>query len=75
MPLPITRLKITKEKWLNTKIKYEEEMIMEDILDEMSHKSYRWIMGKKDLEPITDYDSFKEKFINLCYDKYLNDHK
>jgi hypothetical protein len=73
--LPITHLKITKEKWLNTKIKYEEELRIEHILDEMCHKSYDWILSKGDLEAITDYDTFKENFINLCYDKYLNEHK
>jgi len=68
--IPITRLKISKEKWLNTKIKYEELKI-ENILNEMCHKSYDWILSKGDLDVICDYDTFKEDFINLCYDKYL----
>ena len=73
--LPITHLKITKEKWLNTKIKYEEELRIEHILDEMCQKTYDWILSKSDLDVICDYDTFKDNFINLCYDKYLNEHK
>ena len=71
--IPITRLKISKEKWLNTKIKYEEELRIEHILDEMCRKSYGWILSKEDLEATSDYDTFKEDFITLCYDKYLNE--
>ena len=69
--MPITRIKISKDKWLNTKIKYEEELTIENILDEMCQKSYDWILSKGDLDVICDYDTFKEDFINLCYDKYL----
>tara|TARA_B110000858_G_scaffold166436_1_gene193724 strand:+ start:2157 stop:2378 length:222 start_codon:yes stop_codon:yes gene_type:complete len=69
--IPITRIKISKDKWLNTKIKYEEELRIKDILDGMCHKSYNWILSKGDLDVICDYDTFKEDFINLCYDKYL----
>ncbi len=32
--IPINRLKISKDKWLQQKIKYEEELKVEDILDE-----------------------------------------
>jgi hypothetical protein len=69
--IPITHLKITKDKWLNTKIKYEEDLRIQDVLDGMCHKSYNWILSKGDLDVICDYDTFKEDFINLCYDKYL----
>jgi len=69
--IPITHVKMAKDKWLQQKIKYEDELVMEDILNEMSQKSYNWIMSKQDLEVVSDYASFKEGFINLCYDKYL----
>ena len=72
--IPITRIKISKDKWLNTKIKYEEELKIENILDEMCRKSYDWILSKEDLEVTSDYDTFKDDFINLCYDKYLNEY-
>ena len=69
-PLPITRLKITKEKWLNTPIKYEEDRKVKDIVEDMAYKSYEWINQKSDLDVVTDYDTFKKDFINLMYDKY-----
>ena len=69
--IPITHLKISKDKWLNKKIKYEEELRVEDVLDEMCLKSYDWILSKGDLDIICDYDTFKDDFINLCYDQYL----
>jgi hypothetical protein len=69
--IPITNVKISKEKWLKTKVKYDEELKVEGILDEMCKKTYDWILSKSDLDVICDYDTFKEDFINLCYDKYL----
>ena len=69
--IPITRVKMAKDKWLRQKIKYEDELVMGDILDEMCQKSYGWIMSRQDLEAVSDYDTFKDEFISLCYDKYL----
>ena len=70
--IPITKLKISKEKWLETQIKYDENLFVKDIVDMMSEKTYHWIQSKSDLELVVDQDSFKEEFINLLYDKYLN---
>ena len=70
--VPITKLKISKEKWLETQIKYDENLFVKDIVDMMSEKTFHWIQSKSDLELIVDQDSFKEEFINLLYDKYLN---
>ena len=69
--IPITRIKISKEIWLNTPIKYDKELKVKDIIEEMSEKSYNWILSKEDLEVLTDYDTFKNEFINFLYDKYL----
>jgi len=69
-PVPITKIKITKEKWLMTKIKYDDDMYIKDILEEMAHKSYEWVNNKSDIGHIQEYDSFKNEFINLMYDKY-----
>ena len=52
--IPITKIKITKEKWLNLPVKYDEDTYVKDIIEEMAY-----------------YDSFKNNFINLIYDKYL----
>lgn len=67
-PLPITKMKIPIDKWLNTKVKYEEVLTVKDILEDMSTKTYEWIIDKDDLALVTDYDSFKNDFIHLMYD-------
>ena len=69
--IPITKLKKSKNDWLNTPIKYDDELKIKDLINEMCHKSYSWIESKDDLESVTDYNSFKNDFINLIYDKYL----
>ena len=66
--VPITKIKIPKERWLNQKIKYETDISVKDILEDMSTKSYEWINSKNDLEQVQDYDSFKNDFIHLMYD-------
>ena len=70
---PITKIKISKEEWLQQPIKYEDELLVKDIIIKMSRKSYQWIHDKDDLDVITDYDSFQNNFINLLYNKYLNE--
>ena len=65
--VPITKMKISKERWLNTKVKYEENLTVKDILEDMNDKTYEWIIDKDDLALVTDYDSFKNDFINLMY--------
>ena len=69
--IPITRLKISKEDWLELPIKYDDELKVKDIVEEICEKTYSWIESKDDLDVVTDYDSFKKDFINLLYDKYL----
>ena len=70
--IPVTKLKISKEKWLETQIKYDEDFLVKDVVDMMSEKIFHWIQSKSDLQIIVDQDSFKEEFINLLYDKYLD---
>ena len=60
--------KISKDKWLNTKVKYEENLTIRDILEDMIDKTYEWIIYQDDLALVTDYDSFKNDFIHLMYD-------
>lgn len=67
-PLPITKMSIPLDRWLNTKVKYEENLTIKDILEDMSTKTYEWIIDKDDLALVTDYDSFKNDFIHLMYD-------
>lgn len=75
IPLPITKMKIPKDKWLSKPVKYEEELTIKDVLEYMVDKTYDWINDKSDLSFFTDYDSLKTDFINLMYDnseEYMN---
>ena len=53
--IPITKIKISKEDWLNKPIKYEEDLLVRDIIEIMSNKSYQWIKSKPDLIEVIDY--------------------
>ena len=70
--IPITKLKISKDKWLETQIKYDKDYFVKDVVDMMSERIFHWIQRKSDLQILVDQDSFKEEFINLLYDKYLD---
>ena len=72
-PLPITKMRIPIDRWLNQKVKYEDELTIKDILEDMSTKTYEWIIDKDDLSLVTDPDTFKNDFIHLMYD-YKKDH-
>ena len=67
LPLPITKMRIPIDRWLTQKVKYEENLTVKDILEDMSTKTYEWIIDKDDLALVTDYDSFKNDFIQLIY--------
>ena len=69
--IPITKLKISKERWLNTPIQYEGNLFIKDIVEILSKKTYHWIVSKDDIEVLQDYDSFNKEFINLVYTKYV----
>lgn len=73
LPLPITKMKVSKDRWLMTKIKYEEDLTILDILEDMMNKTYEWINDKNDLEHVSDYDSFKNNFIQTFYEKIAYD--
>tara|TARA_B110000046_G_C12992622_1_gene398528 strand:+ start:1206 stop:1436 length:231 start_codon:yes stop_codon:yes gene_type:complete len=68
--VPITKISVSKDRWITTKIKYEDELTVKDVLEDMTTKSYEWINHKSDLDHVQDYDSFKNEFINFLYDKY-----
>ena len=71
--LPITKMKVSKDRWLMTKIKYEEDLTIKDILQDMMNKTYEWINDRNDLEHVSDYDSFKNNFIQTFYEKIAYD--
>ena len=69
--IPITKMKINKDKWLQQEIKYEDNLTIKDTLRIMSQKNYFWLESKEDITIIIDYESFEDRFIQLMYDKYL----
>jgi len=71
--IPITKIKIDKHKWLNKTIKYDKDLYIKDIVKEMTNDVYKWISSKDDLECVCDYTSFETDFINLLYNKYIDD--
>ncbi len=71
--IPIVQSKIEKDRWLNTPIKYETDYFIKDVLEIMCQKIYLWMNSQSDINVITDYDSFKDEYINLIYNKYLHD--
>ena len=70
--IPITKVKISKEKWLQTPIKYEMDYYLKDILLLLSNKTYQWILSKEDLKIIKDYDSFHQEFVDCFYQNYIS---
>ena len=71
--VPITKLKISKEEWLKKKLKYDNILTVNDIIEQMCERTYHWISSKNDLDVVSDYNTFKKDFINLFYDKYYNE--
>lgn len=73
--VPITELKIDKNQWLNTKIKYEFSLKIEDLLNDMCENILNWLYNLEEYTIITDEDSFKGQFKNMIYEKYLYNSK
>lgn len=69
--VPITELKIDKTKWLNTNIKYESSLKIEDLLNNICENILNWLYNLEDYTIITDEESFKRQFKNMIYEKYL----
>jgi len=69
--VPITKIKIEKQKWLETKIKYEDNKNIKEVLEEMSFNIYTWLNNQEEFITIVDYESLNDNFINLVYHKYL----
>ena len=73
--VPITQLKIDKTKWLNTKIKYESSLKIEDLLNDMCENILNWLYNLEEYTIITDEDSFNNSFKDMIYEKYLYNSK
>ena len=63
--IPITQMFIDKEKWLSKKIKYEEDIYYNDIINDINEMIINWILKQDDLEIITDSESIKNDLIKI----------
>jgi hypothetical protein len=70
--IPITKLPISKEKWLSKKIKYENDLSIFNILIVISQEIYSWINCNDDIIELLDHESFNQSFVDFCYQASLN---
>lgn len=69
--IPITEIKIDKNKWLNSKIKYETDVTIEDLLNDMYKNIIGWLYNLNEYILITDEYSFNNSFKDMIYTEYL----
>ena len=69
--IPITKIDISKEHWLNTSIKYETNFTIDNILCKLAYETYSLMNNLEDYNIIIDYNSFIDSFINMIYTTYL----
>tara|TARA_B110000977_G_scaffold196919_1_gene278294 strand:+ start:644 stop:1072 length:429 start_codon:yes stop_codon:yes gene_type:complete len=68
--VPIIQNKLSKEKWLNLKVKYEE-ITLQDILKEFSDEIYYWINVQLDIYLSIDNETLHKNMITILYhDEY-----
>ena len=70
-PIPITKIKISFNDWLNLPIKYEDNIFLKDILLDISQKTYQWILNQDELNHISDFNDFHNNFLQMMYNKYF----
>ena len=68
--IPITKIKIKREKWLQGKIKYEEDLTINEVLERSCDIIYNWINNLEDYSLICN-ESFYEKLKNILYENYF----
>lgn len=54
---------IDKDKWLSKKIKYETDIINNDIINDITDLIIEWILDKDDLEIISTPEDIKQSLI------------
>ena len=61
--IPITKMIIDKDKWLSKKIKYEENIVTNDIINDINDMIIQWILEKEDLNITSDPEDMKQNLI------------
>ena len=69
--IPITQVKILKNTWIKTKIKYENEMTIYNLLCKLAYETYLLMNTFEDFNIIIDYTSFIDSFIDMIYRSYI----
>ena len=64
-PIPITKIKMNRNKWLSTKIKYDDELLYNDIISEISNTVHQWILETDDLILREEHLVLHQKIIDL----------
>lgn len=61
--IPITQMFINKDKWLSKKIKYETDIVNNDIINDIMELIIEWILDKDDLEITSTPEDIKQSLI------------
>tara|TARA_B110001450_G_C17373133_1_gene380511 strand:- start:389 stop:613 length:225 start_codon:yes stop_codon:yes gene_type:complete len=61
--IPITKIRIDKNKWLSTLIKYETDIYNNDITNDITEMILQWILEKDDLIIISDPSDIKASLL------------
>tara|TARA_Y100000389_G_C17229150_1_gene397227 strand:+ start:28 stop:525 length:498 start_codon:yes stop_codon:yes gene_type:complete len=69
--IPIVKIPIQKDRWLEKMIKYENNLTIYNILENLAYDTYDWMYSNEELNILIDYNSFLELFINMIYSCYL----
>tara|TARA_B100001287_G_scaffold36658_1_gene26085 strand:+ start:6269 stop:6760 length:492 start_codon:yes stop_codon:yes gene_type:complete len=69
--IPITQVKILKNTWIKTKIKYENDMTIYNLLCKLAYETYLLMNTFEDFNIIIDYTSFIDSFIDMIYRSYI----
>ena len=69
--IPIIKIPIKKDRWLEKKIKYENNLTIYNILETLAYDTYDWLNSNEELNILIDYNSFIEIFISMIYNCYL----
>lgn len=69
--IPIIKINISKDNWIKTKIKYENDMTIYNLLCKLAYETYSLMDTFEDFNIIIDYTSFIDTFIDMIYRSYI----
>ena len=69
--IPIIKINISKDNWIKTKIKYENDVTIYNLLCKLAYETYSLMDTFEDFNIIIDYTSFIDTFIDMIYRSYI----